>query len=386
MAPPAPIRRRTFLTGSAAAMATPLRWARGASPSMVYRPFGGTDLRVSEIGFGAYGTRDPDVIRYALDRGINYFDTAWDYMGGLSEETLGEALAGRRDEAVITTKWHPWPDTTKAEMLEMLHTSLRRLRTDHVDALLVHSVGAKAGKPDGIPRLQNPELFEAIEQARKDGKARFFGCSGHDGDLLEVMDHAIGIPQFSVILCRYNFLQFPDQPELFRRAREKGFACVAMKTLAGARGQDLAAFRDRHATFKQAALKWVLSNPDLANLVVSINATDQVDEYVRASGTPMSDEERTALVDYERLFGRSVCRMCDACEPACPAGVRVADVLRHRMYEKEYGLTGTGRAWYAEQRPVVAACDGCSAPCVEACPHDLDIPGELRAAHSILAG
>jgi predicted aldo/keto reductase-like oxidoreductase len=222
----------------------------------------------------------------------------------------------------------------------------RRLQTDHVDCLLVHEVG-RDSSGEGIERLKNPELFKAMEQAKSQGKARFFGCSGHDGDLMEVMEYAITIPEFSVILCRFNFMTYPTEPELFKKAKAAGVGVVAMKTLAGARGADVSKFRDRQTTFKQAALKWTLSNPDVANLIISISDRSQVDEYVQASGSAMTVGEADSLREYERLFAREVCTGCNLCESACPTGVPVADILRFRMYEKEYGWTGEGRRFYA---------------------------------------
>jgi hypothetical protein len=339
------------------------------------------------VGFGGYPVRDPDVVRYAIDQGINYFDTAWCYRDGKSEETIGAGLKGLRDRVVLTTKWHPAATTSAAGMMEMLDTSLRRLQTDYVDCLLVHEVGV-ASDGEGIARIKNPELFLAMEQARQQGKARFFGCSGHDGDLMEIMNHAITIPEFSVMLCRYNFLSYPGEAELIRRAREAGVGVVVMKTLSGAKGADVDAFRDRYTTFKQAALKWVLSNPDLSGLVISISHREQVDEYARASGSAMTGAEAAALDAYAALFGGQVCRMCNRCETACSRGVKVADILRYRMYEHEYGWTGEGRRLYARHaaRNYLTACAGCAAPCLAACPPGLDIPGELKAAHALLAG
>jgi len=262
----------------------------GPSTNMQYRVMGRSGFKVSEVGFGGYPVRDPSVVQYAIDKGINYIDTAWDYTGGVSESTIGKAIKDRRDDVVLTTKWHPWAKTTAKEMIEMLNTSLRRLQTDHVDFLLVHQIGKVSGG-ESIERLRNPELFKAMELAKRQGKALYFGCSGHDPDLMEVMNFAVEIPEISLILCRYNFKTYPQEPELFKRAKEKGIGVVVMKTLAGARGEDLSKFKGSQTTYRQAALKWVLSNSNVSNLVISVSSRDQVDEYVLASGRPMMPEE-----------------------------------------------------------------------------------------------
>lgn len=297
--------RRLFLKKSAAALAGAYlgfyvpRFIRmgphaGPSPNMQYRILGRTGFRVSEIGFGGYPISDPNVVDYAIDKGLNYIDTSDCYRAGDSETTIGQVMKRRRKEVVLTTKFDAFSGTRKAEMLGWIDDSLRRLKTDHIDCILVHQIGRNSGG-ESIERLQNPDLFEAFATANRQGKVRYLGCSGHDPDLMEVMNYAISVPEISVILCRYNFRVYPSEPDLFKKAREKGIGVIAMKTLAGGRDADLAAFRNRGTSFKQAALKWVLSNPDVSNLIISISSREQVDEYLSASGHPMREEEQGAL-------------------------------------------------------------------------------------------
>ena len=367
--------------------------ARPAVPesvsSMRYRTLGRTGLRVSEIGFGGYPVDDPDLLLYALDRGMNYVDTSHCYRGGRSEEVVGQALRGRRDRFVVATKWcphHVGRRPTRQAFLDMLDGSLRRLGTDHVDVLLNHEVGENSDGL-GVARLKNPEMFEAWETARRAGKARFLGVSGHDPDLMGVMGHAVDSGRFDVVLCRYSFLDYPDQNALIERARSRGVGFIAMKTLAGAKGADLDRFRDRQTSFKQAALKWVLANEGVGGLVISINNRRQVDEYAAASGQPLTAADRGVLNDYEREFSTQVCRFSGACHDACPADVRIADILRFSMYYHEYGQERRGIESYAG---LVAAeraahCLHCSGLCEQACAYDLPIRTLLLRAHDALA-
>ncbi|MBI4549936.1 MAG: aldo/keto reductase [Candidatus Omnitrophica bacterium] len=297
--------RRAFLKKSAAALAGAYlgfyvpRFVRmgpqaGPGADMQYRVLGRTGLKVSEIGFGGYPISDPNVIDYALDKGINYIDTSDCYRDGASEETIGKVMARRRKDAVLTTKFDAFSHTTREEMLGWIDASLKRMQTDYIDCVLVHQIGRNSGG-ESVERLQNPALFEAFATAKKQGKVGYLGCSGHDPDLMEVMNYAVGVPEISLILCRYNFREYPAEADLFRKAKEKGIATIAMKTLAGAREADLSRYRDGGATYKQAALKWVLSNPDLSNLIISISSRDQVDEYVLASGRRMNEAEEGTL-------------------------------------------------------------------------------------------
>ena len=270
-APKARISRRTLLAAAAVAGGTAvvggLASSQGGPPTpsaMRSRTLGRTGLKVSEIGFGGYPIDDPDVLVYALERGINYVDTAHCYRGGASERAIGPALKGRRDRFVLTTKWcphHIGKEPKRQVFLDMLDESLRRLGTDYVDIVLNHEVG-RHSDGSGVERLKNPEMLEAFAVAKKAGKARFLGASGHDGDLPQVMGYAIDSGLFDVLLCRYSFLDYPEQQKLIDRAAAAGVGFIAMKTLAGAKGADLDRFRDRQTSFKQAALKWVLVEPE----------------------------------------------------------------------------------------------------------------------------
>jgi aryl-alcohol dehydrogenase-like predicted oxidoreductase len=334
-------------------------------------------LQVSEIGFGGYPVADPDVILYALDRGINSIDTSNCYRGGASETVIGRALKGRRDRFVVTTKWcphHVGRRPTKDAFLAQLDASLRRLQTDYVDVLLNHEVGRNSDG-QGPARLRNPEMFEAWEAARRAGKARFLGASGHDPDLMEVMHAAVDDGRFDVLLCRYSFLDYPDQDRLISKAHARGVGFTAMKTLAGARGADLDRFKARQVSFKQAALKWVLSNPKVSHLVISINNTRQVDEYAAAAGSPLTRADNDVLDAYAREFSYQVCRVSGACLAACPEDVRISDILRFSMYHDQYGERERGVASYAGLPETARAsrCLHCSGFCEQACAYDLPV-------------
>jgi aryl-alcohol dehydrogenase-like predicted oxidoreductase len=383
------------LGGTAAAglgaVAAVSAWNAGdpAPSSMRRRKLGRTGLEVSEIGFGGFPISDPDVLVYALDRGVNYVDTSHCYRGGESERVIGRALAGRRDRFVVATKWcphHMGRPATKQVFLDMLDESLRRLGTEHVDIVFNHEVGKQSDRL-GVERLKSPEMLEAFATAKKAGKARFLGVSGHDGDLGNVVGHAIDSGAFDVVLCRYSFLDYPDQQEWIDRAAANGVGFVAMKTLAGAKGADLDRFRDRQTSFKQAALKWVLSNPKLSNLIISISSTRQVDEYVAASGAPFAAADREILDEYAATFSREVCRFCNACEPACPDDVRIADVLRYSMYFHEYGERERGAEAYAALLASERAthCASCGGFCEASCGYDLPVRRLLLRADGALA-
>jgi predicted aldo/keto reductase-like oxidoreductase len=401
-----PIDRREFLKRSAlAGVGVGLAaFSGGAEPQPPgvrrHALLGRTGLRLPDIGFGCSRLAgDEDLVRHALDRGITHFDSAESYTDGQSEETLGRALEGARDRVVIASKVEAGAHDTRAQLMRALEGSLRRLRTDRIDVYFNHAV-------NDVERLKNPEWREFVERAKEQGKIRFSGVSGHGGRLAECLEYAIDRDLADVILVAHNFGQDPSfyerftakldfvavQPELPRllaRAKEKGVGVVAMKTLRGARLNDMRPYEGGGATFAQAAFRWVLSGPHVDALVVTMRSREMVDEYLGASGYAAPRGEDIALLTrYEALNGSTQCRYgCDACASSCIAGVPIADVLRARMYARDYGDLELGRRDYAKLGGGAAPCIGCGIrSCAGACPHGVAIEELVAPAHRLLAG
>src|SRR5262245_2227292 len=327
-----------------------------------YVPLGNTGIKMSDISFGAsrLGAGEENLVRHAFDRGINYFDTAESYTGGESESTIGNALLGKRDKVYITSKVSAGATERKEELMMSLESSLRRLRTDYVDIYFNHAV-------NDVRRLQNPEWYEFIERAKRQGKIRATGMSGHAGRLIQCLDYALDKTSVYVILLAHNvgqhptfFQKFtrsfdfvarqPDLPRVLRQAKAKGVGVVAMKTLMGARLNDMRPFEKGGATFAQAAFRWVLSNTNVDGLIVSMTSPDRINEYLGASGwRSAAHGDPPLLQHYAQLQGTSYCRHgCSDCEGACPYGVPIADVLRTRMYAHDYGDMRLARQEYAQ--------------------------------------
>jgi predicted aldo/keto reductase-like oxidoreductase len=399
--------RREFLRRGAIAGASvgllPLAGAAlGAEEPRVRRTrtLGRTGLRISDIGFGSSSLDGGDVVvRHALERGITYFDTAESYQNGRAEETLGRALAGQRDRVVIASKVGTQPDTKRFALMKGLDASLRRLRTDHIDVYFNHAV-------NDVARLTNPEWPEFVSRAKAAGKIRFTGMSGHGGNLVECLDFAVDHGLADVVLVGFNFGQDPafyarftrnmdfvavqpDLPRVLTKAREHGVGVIAMKTLRGAKLNDMRPFEAGGATFAQAAFRWVFSTGLVDALIVTMNGRAQVDEYLGASGwDPPSRADLRLLERYEARNGAEQCRYgCGTCLDACPSDVPIADVLRTRMYAEDYGDLALARSEYAALGAGASACLSCAHPaCASACPYGLDVPALTRRAHRAIAG
>ena len=365
-----------------------------------YSALGRTGLKISDISFG--GSRlvsgEEDLVRHAFDCGVNYFDSADSYTDGESETTIGNALKGKRDKVYLTSKQMAQADDKRDAMMQTLEGSLRRLQTDHVDVYFNHAVNDPA-------RLKNPEWHEFTAQARKQGKIRFVGMSGHAGNLAECLNYAIDNSQVDVILCAHNFGQDPRffqrftrsfdfvarQPELPRimeKAGQHGGGVVVMKTLMGARLNDMRPYESGGATFSQAAFRWVLSNQNVNALIVTMTSRQMIDEYLGASGARTTAAADLPLLNrYASLNGDSQCRpACNECANACPYGVPIADVMRTRMYARDYGDMRFARTEYAMLPSNAAACLTCDAkPCAGACPHGIATDVLLAPTHRMLA-
>src|SRR5713101_6544287 len=316
-----------------------------------YVTLGRTGMQISDISFGGsrLGAGEGDIVRHALDRGINYFDIADSYRGGDSETTVGEVLRGKRDRVYLASKTYASPGDRRDSMMRSLEQSLRRLRTDYVDVYFNHAV-------NDVERLKNPEWREFTARAKQQGKIRFVGMSGHAGRLIECLDYALDTDGVDVILVAYNFGQDPafyqqftrtfdfiarqpDLPRVLQKAKGKGVGVVAMKTLMGARLNDMRPFEKGGATFSQAALRWVLSGKTVDALIISMTNAEGIDEYLGASGwLSTAGEDLPLLRRYARMNGASYCRHgCQDCLSACPYGVPIGEVLRTRMYAVDYG-------------------------------------------------
>jgi predicted aldo/keto reductase-like oxidoreductase len=355
---------------------------------VTYRPLGRTGFSMSDISFGCAGLNDPNVVKRAIERGINYFDTSPDYSNAASEHALGEGIRGTpRDKLFIVSKFctpdgHLATDASADAVVAAVEASLRRLGTDYVDLVHIHAVNS-------LDRLMAPGIHDAVERLRRDGKVRFLGVSSHTPDLETVMRQAVDSGRFDVIMVAYNFANWPGLHEIFHDAHQRGVGVVAMKTLKGARHTALADFTpSERESFAQAAFKWVLSNPDVSGLVVSISHFQQIDEYLYASGRSPTAEDRALLEKYDRLVASDYCRPgCGSCLPACPHGVPVDDVLRYQMYAEFYGREKQAMRQYARVAPTrqAARCLDCPAPCQDACPHGLPVRDKLVRAHRQLS-
>jgi predicted aldo/keto reductase-like oxidoreductase len=351
------------------------------------RRLGRTNLAVSVVGIGAGGVEDIAPIARAVDKGMNYVDTSTCYAG--SEDILGRAFLayrGLRDKLIVATKWDPIPSTTKDEMLESLDRSLRRMRTDHVDIMQVHWLGGGHKSPDnGFNRLDNDELYRAMEEAKRTGKARFFGATSHDANRSAILQHAID-RGFDMVLVKMNVLDHETAgiPALLAKAKARDVGVVVMKSQP-AGGRIPKEYEGSRYSIFQANLRWVLSHPEVHSVVHSWMGTDPRAQDLAASAVrdELGANDVDLLDEYAAALSPSYCRECmSGCVDACPAGIAIPHVMHAAMYDRDYGWHDAARELYRELPAATRWSDTCLScnRCSEACPWGVDAAGGIRLA------
>jgi predicted aldo/keto reductase-like oxidoreductase len=354
----------------------------GASPIQIkkYNELGKTGLKVPDVGCGAISFFEPNVMRYAYEYGVTYFDTAEGYLRTKSESFIGEALKDVRDKITITTK-HGYSSQTqlkKEDIIQRVEASLKRLQTDYVDVSMVHGLS-------DLSFLENEELQAAYAQLKKEGKIRFTGFSTHNAKL--TLKQALDNDFAQVILFIYNHMEGEEIEPLIEQARKKGIGLVAMKIFAGGKHGNLKSLVSQEVSYPQAAIRWVLSNPNIDCCIPTMSSYSHVEEYVEASGKPLNRADLKMIAEYQRQATHQYCRVsCDQCLSSCPNNVAINDVLRYGMYFEDYGMEKEAMRYYRDlaENKKPFNCASCDGYCEKACPYGLKVQDKLIHAHEIL--
>jgi aryl-alcohol dehydrogenase-like predicted oxidoreductase len=264
---------------------------------------GKTGLQVSVIGLGGYhlgavATQEEAnrIVRAALDAGINFFDNAWEYHKGRSEEMLGIALQGVRDQAILMTKVCTH-GRTKQVAMQQLEESLRRLRTDHLDVWQIHEV-IYWNDPDLI--FAPNGAAEALADAKKQGKVRFVGFTGHKdpGIHLNMLSHDFPFDtvQMPLNCLDSSFRSF--EHEVVSEANRRGMAVFGMKSMGGS-GEMV-----KHGAAAVAdALRYAMSLP-VSTTISGIDSFDVLQQNLEVARNfqPMNAQEMTAVRNRAKIF------------------------------------------------------------------------------------
>ncbi|HZR17293.1 MAG TPA: aldo/keto reductase [Verrucomicrobiae bacterium] len=282
-------------SGGGSANAQGLNPTPGAVPR---KGFGRTGLQVSIFGVGGYhlGTLPSQdevdrLVHEAIDSGVNFFDNAWEYHEGRSEELLGHALQGRRDKVFLMTKVCTHGRDKKVG-LQQLDESLKRLRTDHLDLWQIHEV-IYENDPD--LHFAKGGVVEALSQAKKEGKVRFVGFTGHKSPAihLKMLAHEYPFDSVQMPLNCFDGTYRSFEQHVLPVVERRGIAALGMKSLGGD-GQPLL----HGAVTVEEALRYAMSLP-VATTICGIDSLAVLRQNLELARSfkPMTSDEMQALRD-----------------------------------------------------------------------------------------
>lgn len=329
---------------------------------MEYRILGKTGLKISRLGFGgipiqridAEGTKT--LIHQLKDAGVNYIDTARGYT--VSEEYLGYALEGIREDFVLATKSM---SRTREAMAKDIETSLKNLRTDHIDLYQIHN--PTTAQLEQV--VATGGALEALLEAKAAGKVGHLGVTAHSLDTFKM---ALEMDWVETIMFPYNIVESQGQ-DLIHQCAEKNIAFICMKPLAGGAIED--------ATL---ALRYVCANDDVTVVIPGMAEPKELEQNLAAvsNTAPLTEEETVKFQQVRDQLGTQFCRRCNYCQP-CTVGISISNVFLFEGYLQRYGLAGWAKDRYAGLEKKASDCVGCGA-CEERCPYHLPIREMLKQA------
>jgi len=391
------MKRREFLGKAAlgvisSGLAIPLLKGDSLSKTtphkIIYRTLGRTGLKIPLVSFGVMNSDSPDLLNQALDMGVNHLDTAHLYLRGNSERAIGEVLEqrGDRDKIFIATKMRlardrekgvfslegtdREPPATAENLYKQLDLSLKRLRTDYVDILYLHSCYS--------PKMATYEpLMNALVKVKKQGKARFIGTSTHR-DEPNIIRATVDAKIYDVVLTAYNYVQEHKEEvkKAIAYAAKNGVGVVAMKTQGGRRLQENSEIEIDH----KAALKWVMEDENVCTSIPGITTFEQLDtDFSVMNALALSGAEKSRLEKAVNLRGKLYCQNCRACIPSCPSRIEIPNLMRAYMYAKAYGNLSQARSTIAELPPNkgLTECQNCPS-CEAACRTGINIGRRVK--------
>jgi predicted aldo/keto reductase-like oxidoreductase len=379
---------------------------------MQYRDFGRTGWKVSALGFGAMRlpvlgnepmTKRIDeaeairMIRYAVDGGVNYIDTAYAYHEQKGEGLLAKALKdGYKDRVRIATKCPVWLVKKKTDFDRYLGQQLKRLRTDHIDFYLFHALSKKSWENTVLKY----GLLKRAEKAIKDGRIGGIGFSFHD-DYEAFKQIVDGYDEWVLAQIQYNYMDTENQAGTkgLRYAASKGLPVVVMEPLLGGRLanppkriRDSFELRGKKVAPYDLALRWIWDQPEVSTVLSGMSTMNQVRRNLRVANGPgvgaLRADERKLIERAKKAYREMTliaCTKCNYCMP-CPHGVAIPtnfeeynDAFVHndlanarRIYERFFN---------AAKR--ASACKHCKA-CEKKCPQKLPISDLMTEVHAVL--
>ncbi|MDD3094815.1 MAG: aldo/keto reductase [Candidatus Neomarinimicrobiota bacterium] len=371
---------------------------------MNYRNFGKTGLRLSALGMGCMrlpliGGRNENIdekaavalVRRAIDGGINYVDTAWNYHGGNGEPLVGKALRnGYRQKTFLATKLPAYLVNERRDMDDFLKRQLQRLETEYIDFYLLHALNRNTWKT-----VYENGVLEFLEGAKKDGRIRFAGFSFHDD--YPVFDRIFRSCDWDFCQIQYNIIDIDYQAgkKGLLQAAANGAGVIIMEPLRGGGltqniPENIQAVWNSQPLKRSpadGALSWLWDQPEVGIVLSGMSTAEQLEENLQIagrSGTGMlTEEEKARLAEIRRLYMERIrinCTGCAYCMP-CPHGVDIPGSFQYLNLAAMINNPKEGRRLYnllvKDKGKAASQCIACG-ECLEKCPQRLPIPELLQ--------
>jgi len=317
---------------------------------------GKTNLMVTKLGFGGVPIQRLSeeeaisLVRKSLDLGVNFIDTANSYTN--SEERIGKAIKGRREQLILATKSF---SRSKEDLREHIADSLKRLGVEYIDLYQFHGISDY----DTLNMVLEPGgLLTVLEESKKEQIIRHIGITSHS---IDVAKEAVKSDKFETVMVPFNFITCEAADELLELARQHDVGFIAMKPFAGGRITD--------ATI---AFKYLFQFPDVVP-IPGIENDGEMEELLQIMNnfSTLTDAENNKIQLLREELGTQFCRRCDYCQP-CTAGIPISSALNISSPEKRMPPERLFYGWIEGVLGKAAECTQCG-DCEERCPYNLPI-------------
>lgn len=322
---------------------------------------GKTGIVAARLGFGGIPiqrvseTQAIEVVLHALEKGIDFIDTSRVYT--TSENRIGKALKETNKKAVVASKSF----SRSADGIQKdIEISRKELQLDYIDLYQCHGISSE----EEYRLITAPNgALSGLLKAKEQGLIGHIGITGHSLDLLEkVVDDGL----FETIMVCFSFLEPAAKEKVIPNAREKRVGIIAMKPFSGG-----------VIEAPEAALKWVLSFPDVL-VLAGVEEKGLIDQNwkVFQGSYGLTDKEQQRIQEISKEFENKFCRRCDYCLP-CPAEIPIQFVLGIRSFIKRMGLGALQTPMFEKMLERAADCTECG-DCMARCPYNLPIPEMIK--------
>jgi hypothetical protein len=370
---------------------------------MLKRKLDNLGIETSLLGFGCMRfptidgkidmKRTGDMLDNAINRGVNYFDTAYAYHDGQSELVVGELMKKYdRDSFYLATKLPLWFVDSREKAAQIFEEQLKKLQMDYVDFYLLHSMNK-----EHFELCKKLDLFSFCDELKRQGKIRYFGFSFHDS--YEVFEEIINYRKWDFCQIQLNYMDTEDGPGMrgYELAEKLGVPVVIMEPVKGGTlanlSPDLRENLEAVNPGKSAAsfaLRFVGSLPGVKVILSGMSNEEQVDDNLNTfdNFVPLSNEERNVIEKNKKIMKARVqnsCTGCRYCMP-CPAGVNIPEIFKtwntYHMYQNYWTVNWNWEKMDVKEKP--ENCIECG-KCEKACPQHIAIRDNLKKAGADLA-